>query len=140
MTLKYSVVARKNPSDPNGPFRYYPQPRSSGESGFKSLAKKIQRNTGQNYADVVGVLAALEDILPEELKAGLIVRFGSVGSFYTTYKTTPEDSPEKVSGKNIEEVRIRFRPDRDLLEQVNTGLEFEKVETLTQPDEEEEAA
>ena len=137
MVLLYSVVARKNPRDPQSDFKYYPQPVSSGESGFKSLAKKIQKNTGQNYPDVVGVLAALEDILPDELKNGLIVRLGSLGSFYTTYKTIPSDTPEDVNEKSIEEVRIRFRPDRDLLEDVNTRLDFKKVEAQTASEEEE---
>lgn len=138
MPLLYSVVARKNPRDPNSPYKYYPQPVSNGESGFKSLAKRIQKNTGQNYPDVVGVLAALEDILPEELKNGLIVRLGSLGSFYTTYKTNPAEAPEDVTERNIEEVRIRFRPDKDLLEQVNTGLTFKKVETQNNGEGEEE--
>lgn len=138
MALSYSVIARKNPSDPTSEFRYYPQPVSNGESDFKSLAKKIQKNTGQNYADVIGVLAALEDILPDELRDGLIVRLGSLGSLYTSYKTTASDTPEDVNDKNIKEVRIRFRPDRDLLEELNTRLEFKKVETKNSGEEAEE--
>ena len=129
MPYKYSVVARKNPGDPNSPYKYYPQPQSSGESGFKALARKIQKNTGQSYADVIGVLAALEDVLPEEIKNGLIVRLGDIGSLYASYKTVAADTPEEVTAKNIEEVRVRFRPDKDFLEQVNIGKEFEKVET-----------
>ncbi len=138
MALKYSVVAKKNPSDKDAPFKYYPQPISSGESGFKSLAKKIQKNTGQNYADVIGVLAALEDLLPEEIKDGMIIRLGDIGSFYPGYKTTASDTPEEVSARNIEQVKIKFRPDKDFLEQVNLGLEFEKVETANSRDEDEE--
>ncbi|NJN25812.1 MAG: hypothetical protein HC819_07515 [Cyclobacteriaceae bacterium] len=138
MAIKFSVSARKNPRDPNSDYKYYPQPQSSGESDFKSLARKIQRNTGQNYPDVVGVLAALEDILPEELQQGLIVRFGALGSFYTTFKTTPSDTPEAVSSKNIEELRIRFRPDADLLSRVNTESAFEKVEGLATGEEEDD--
>ena len=134
MALKYSVVARKKPGDDQSPYKYYPQPQSSGESGFKALAKRIQKNTGQNYPDVIGVLAALEDILPEELKDGLIVRLGSIGSLYTTYKTVAGETPESVNANNIEEVRIRFRPDRDLLDEVNDGVRFEMVEALATPD------
>ena len=136
MALKFSVVAKKNPSDPNSPFRYYPQPISSGESGFKNLARKIQRNTGQNYPDVIGVLAALEDILPEEIKNGRIIRLGDIGSFYPGYRTSPSDTPEEVTSRNIEQVKIKFRPDRDFLEQVNTGLTFEKVENNDSSEEE----
>lgn len=64
MAPKYSLVARKMLGEDQSPYKYYPQPQSSGESGFKALAKRILKNTGQNYPDVIGVLAALEDILP----------------------------------------------------------------------------
>ena len=87
---------------------------------------------------MIGVLATLEDILPDELKDGLIVRLGSLGSVYTSYKTIPSDTPEGVSEKNIEEVRIRFRADRDLMEELNTQLEFKKVETKSSSKESEE--
>ena len=129
MSLKYSIVARKNPSDTNAPKKYYPQAQSVGIADFKSLARRIQKNTGQSYADVTGVLAALEDALPEELLAGKIVRLGSLGSFYTTYKTIPGETPEEVSAKNIVEARIRYRPARSLLSEVNNSAKFEKVST-----------
>src|SRR5690606_26464667 len=114
--------------------KYYPQVQSSGESDFKGLARKIQKNTGQNYADVVGVLAALEDVLPEELKAGMIVRLGSVGSLYTTFKSAPADSPEAVNAGNIGEVRVRFRPARGFLKAVNHEVQLVKASaTAPQP-------
>ncbi|WP_436516210.1 HU family DNA-binding protein [Ekhidna sp. To15] len=100
-------------------------------SDFKSLARRIQKHTGQSYADVTGVLAALEDVLPEELLAGKIVRLGSLGSFYTTFKSKPSDAPEDVSSNNILEARIRYRPDRSLLSEVNNGARFEKVSVPT---------
>lgn len=127
MSLKYSIIARKNPRDASAPEKYYPQSQSSGISDFKSLARRIQKHTGQSYADVTGVLAALEDVLPEELLAGKIVRLGSLGSFYTTYKTLASDAPENVTANNILEARIRYRPDRSLLSEVNNGARFEKV-------------
>ena len=137
MAYKYSVVARKNPSDPESAFKYYPHPLSSGQSGFKALAKKIQKYTGQSFADVTGVLAALEDILPEEIKAGLIIRLGGIGSFYPSYKTTGEDTPEAVSSRNIEKVSIRFRSEKNFLEQINLSAEFEKVGTTATTNDEE---
>ncbi len=131
MSMKYSIVARKNPRDNTAPQKYYPQAQSAGVADFKSIARRIQKNTGQSYADVTGVLAALEDALPEELLAGKIVRLGSLGSFYTTYKTVPGDAPEDVNATNILETRIRYRPDRSLLSEVNNGARFEKVTTPT---------
>ncbi|VXD11628.1 DNA-binding protein [Marinoscillum sp. 108] len=128
MALKFSVVARKNPSDPNAPFKYYPQPVTSGESGFKSMARKIQKNTGQNYADVIGVLAALEDLLPDEIKNGNIIRLGDIGSFYPRYKSVPSERAEDVTSRNIEHVNIMFRSNKEFLEQLNTTLAFEKVD------------
>ena len=129
MALKYSIIARKNPRDSQAPEKHYPLSQSSGVADFKSLARRIQKYTGQSYADVTGVLAALEDVLPDELLAGKIVRLGSLGSLYTTFKTTPGDAPEDVNANNISEVRIRFRPDRTLLTEVNKGARFEKAST-----------
>lgn len=127
MSLKYSIIGRKNPRDSSAPEKYYPQAQSAGVADFKTLAKRIQKHTGQSYADVVGVLAALEDALPDELLAGNIVRLGSIGSLYTTYKTAAGETKEEVSANNILETRIRYRPDKALLAEVNNKAKFEKV-------------
>lgn len=87
---------------------------------------------------MIGVLAALEDIIPDEIKEGKIVRLGGLGSFYPQLKGDATEAPEDFTIRNITDVPMRFRAEKGFKEMINTGVTFERVATGTSPIVEEE--
>ena len=78
-------------------------------------------------ADILAVLATLEEQVISNLQAGNSVRLGQLGSFHVTLKSRPSESEDKVTSENIKAVMVRFRKSRRMLGQfqlTNPNLRF----------------
>ena len=126
MTVKYSVVPKKDPRDLDAPPKYYPTVVSKERSDLRDIANRITQMSTVTSVDTMAVLEAFLLVIPEELAEGKIVELGELGSFRLTVLASGEDHPEDVSKRNIKEVKVRFKPGK-LLKQILKGLEFRKV-------------
>ena len=126
MTVKYSVVPKKDPRDLDAPPKYYPTVVSKERSDLRDIANRITQMSTVTSVDTMAVLEAFLLVIPEELAEGNIVELGELGSFRLTVLASGEDHPEDVSKRNIKEVKVRFKPGK-LFKQILKGLEFRKV-------------
>ena len=60
-------------------------------------------------ADILAVLASLEEQVVNQLLAGNTVRLGQLGSFHLTLKSRPSETEDKVTSENVKAVMVRFR-------------------------------
>jgi predicted histone-like DNA-binding protein len=126
MTIKYNVMPRRNPRDPEAPPRYFPVVRSSGRTRQRDLARKGTKMSTMSAADLAAAMEILLDLIPEELMAGNIVDLGDFGSFRLSVKAEGSDSAEAVTATHIKGVNVRFTPGKEFKDTMNRA-KFEKL-------------
>lgn len=126
-SLTYSVVARKNPREPETPALYYAQAQARGEADIRTLSDRIELMCTVTRADVMAVLAALESTISECLANGEIVRLGDLGSLQLSLSSKGAPSAKEFSSSMICNSRFLFRPG-ETLRAVQKTLNFERVE------------
>ena len=126
MPIKYHVMLRHNPRDPEAPKRYYPVVRSSGRTTQRNLAQKGARMSTLSAADLAAGLEVLLELIPEEVMEGNIVDVGDFSSFRLSANTTGSDTLEEVKSYNIKSVNVRFTPGKAFKDAMNRAT-FEKL-------------
>lgn len=125
MAVKYVLVERGNPGNPEAPKKWYAQARSAGDITLKALSKEIAQRSTVSSADTLAVLDSLTAVLCERLAEGQIVRFGDFGSFQVSIGSDGAEKAEKFNANMIRSRKIMFRPGADLREML-AGLKFAK--------------
>ena len=126
MSVKYNVVARKNPRDPDAPPKYYPSIVSSGREGMREIAKQIAEISTVSSVDTMASLESLLSVLPRILANGNIVDLGDFGTFWLRVKTEGSESEADVTARNITNVQIQFRPGKEFKRALEV-IEFKKA-------------
>jgi len=126
MSVKYNVVARKNPRDPDAPPKYYPSIVSSGREGMREIAKQIAEISTVSSVDTMASLESLLTILPRILANGNIVNLGDFGSFWLRVKTEGAENESDVTARNIINVQLQFRPGKEFKRALE-AIEFKKA-------------
>ena len=126
MSLKYSQVLRKNTRTniksvyANIVTNYVPQ---------KNIAEEIAAATTITYPDVLAVIKALEEKIRNEIIKGNGVQLDILGSFYPTLESKGAEDTAHFTHNLIKNVRIRFRPSTQLLQDVRSQARYEKALT-----------
>lgn len=137
--LTYSVVERKDPSNPEIQGKYYAQAQARGEAGIRELSQRIQQTCTVTRADVMAVLIALEDVVSDSLANGEIVRLGELGSLQVSLSGSGAATKEEYHDGLIERAKILFRGGQTLSNMLGT-LKYEKVEQKYKKETEEPGA
>lgn len=137
--LTYSVVERKDPSNPEIQGKYYAQAQARGEAGIRELSQRIQQTCTVTRADVMAVLIALEDVVSDSLANGEIVRLGELGSLQVSLSGSGAATKEEYHDGLIEKAKILFRGGQTLSNMLGT-LKYEKVEQKYKKETEEPGA
>jgi predicted histone-like DNA-binding protein len=110
MPVKYHVVERRNPVDPDAPKKYYPSVQSTGRMTLRELSQDITDISTVGRTDVLAVLDAMLYVIPKELAKGNIVDLGDFGSFWLRTNSEGQESPEDVRSNHITNTLPRFTP------------------------------
>ena len=125
MPIKYTVIARKNPQDMEGPSKYYPSIQSSGRISVRQLAQRMAEISTLSTIDTMAAIEAFLQVVPQELADGNIVDLGDFGSFWLRAKTTGSAAQETTSRAQIVDVKPQFRPGKEF-KKVLHNVEFKK--------------
>jgi predicted histone-like DNA-binding protein len=129
MPIEYSLAERGNPGDSKAPKKFYAVARSTGETTVRGLAKRISDISTVSTVDVMAVLEAFFQTVPEELAAGHIVRFGDFGSFAVSLQGEGAASEGEFVVGLINNVKVVFRPGK-LFAQAMQNAELKRVNTV----------
>ena len=103
----------KKQNAPNG--KWYPQSVTRGKQvSTRRIAEKLSKISTVSLADTLAVLSELGSVMAEQLAAGRSVKLDGLGSFRLsgyTGKNKAVDTPEQVTSKMCEGVRVRFVPE-----------------------------
>lgn len=125
MSVKFNIVERGNPSDPQAPKKFYPSIQSSGRLTLRELAEQASDRSTLTAADIMAALESFLAIVPKELAKGNIVELGDFGSFWLKTNTEGADTAEEVRSDQINTVLPRFNPGKQFKRTLNT-IEFSK--------------
>ena len=126
MAVKYTIIERGNPLQPEQPKKWYAYAKSAGETKLRALCKDIAARSTVSPADTQAVLVALTEVLVENLAEGKIVRLGDFGAFQISISSGGAESEAKFNASLIKGNKVVFRPGIDLKEMQN-NLKYEKV-------------
>jgi predicted histone-like DNA-binding protein len=126
MTVKFNVVERGNPANPQAPKKFYPSIQSSGKMSLRELAKQISTISTVSSTDTLAMLEALLNIIPGELSKGNIVELGDFGNFWLRNTAEGTDTAEAARAEQITGVLPRFLPGKEFKKALD-AIEFGKV-------------
>lgn len=128
MPIEYSLAERGNPAKPTAPKKFYAVARSQGDTTVRDIAGRINEMSTVSTIDVMAVLEAFFQTVPQELAAGHIVRFGDFGSFSVSLQGEGAETEKEFNAALINNVKVVFRPGK-LFAQAMQGAELRKVST-----------
>jgi len=125
MSVKFNIVERGNPSNPEAPKKFYPSIQSSGRLTLRELAEQASDRSTLTAADIMAALESFLAIVPKELAKGNIVELGDFGSFWLKTNTEGADTAEEVRSDQINTVLPRFNPGKQFKRTLD-NIEFSK--------------
>ena len=125
MSVKFNIVERGNPSNPEAPKKFYPSIQSSGRLTLRELAEQAADRSTLTAADIMAALESFLAIVPKELAKGNIVELGDFGSFWLKTNTEGADTAEEVRSDQINTVLPRFNPGKQFKRTLD-NIEFSK--------------
>lgn len=115
--MNYRVVGRKNPLTKK--LKYYPALTAVTPIGAAQVIARIEKKCTLASADVKAVLDALETELIDCLQLGMSIRFGDLGSFRPSVRSSGSLTQEDVTAANIKSVHVVFTPSVGLRKAMN---------------------
>lgn len=77
---------------------------------LQQMAARIQDNCSLKESDVLAVITELSEVIKQELANGNAVSLPNIGTLQLSVESTPADTPEQFTKRNIKKVVCRFRP------------------------------
>lgn len=116
--IKCVIRSIKNKTDQK--VMFYPAVVYTGTVTQTQLTDLISAKTTVTRADVVCVLAALEEAIAEKLANSQAVRLGDVGSFVTSIRSVGGEADKTaIEAKHIRTVRALFHPSATMKRRLN---------------------
>ena len=126
MPIEYTLAERGNPGKPTDPKKLYAVAKSTGETTVRSLSKRISDISTVSSVDVMAVLEAFFQVVPQELADGRIVRFGDFGSFAISLQGEGAATEKEFTSSLVNKSKVVFRPGK-LLAQTVQNADLKRV-------------
>lgn len=111
MAILIKPVQRVNPLKPTDPMRWYVTQVTTAQVDETQVAMDLADETTLNPSEAMMAIRQLRKILLRRLLGGESVKLGNWGSFSVTLSSTPSDTKEAVTARNIKSVNLNFQPD-----------------------------
>lgn len=125
MTVKFNVVERRNPSNPEAPKKFYPSIQSSGRLSLRELAAVAADRSTLTETDFIAAVESFLAIIPKELAKGNIVELGDFGTFWLRTTADGTETADEVRADQISSLLPRFNPGKQFKRTLKT-IEFSK--------------
>lgn len=127
MPVYYKTLEKGQPGVAGGGTKkWYASTKTRGEVSFEELANRLTEFSTVSPADAYSVLKGLNQVLPQMLANGDIVRLGDIGNFYVSVSSTAEDQEEDVSASSIKKAKVLYHPGKAIANMLKT-LTFKKA-------------
>ncbi|HEY9114820.1 MAG TPA: HU family DNA-binding protein, partial [Bacteroidales bacterium] len=107
MALYYKTTSTTVPGEgKDGRKIWFPKLTNSNQIGLEEIAGILQQRSTASKSDVYLIVKGLVDLIPELLAEGYTLKLNELGTFRLHARVHTSDAPEKVSVKNIKELRL----------------------------------
>ena len=121
MGIKYKVITTYKPGKgKTGKPISFPKITGGMKMNLRDVSKILAERSSLSEGDVYAVVVGLVNLIPEMLMNGYTIKLDGLGSFRLHAKVTPEENPEDVNVRNIKGLRISFRPDNEIKNELHT--------------------
>jgi len=125
--ISYKIVAQANQiSSEESEQKYYPRICNRKKINLQELAKRISEQSSASVVDVQMVLWAFISNIPDLLMDNYSIELDNFGIFSLHARAEGATTEEEVKAKNIKELKIAFKPNRVLKEELREAR-FKKV-------------
>jgi predicted histone-like DNA-binding protein len=115
MALKYKVISTYKPGEgKQGEQIWFPKLTGSSQVTLADMAQILAERSTASEADVYLIMVGMMGLIPELLGEGKTIKIENFGTFRLHAKVKTESSPEKITVRNIKELRLSFRPDKEI--------------------------
>jgi len=129
MSVKYSIVERKDPRNEDAPFKFYAHAQADGETDFDDLCEDVSSRCTATKADIGASIDGALVSIQKALRNGEIVRFGNFGSFQIGLRSKGAETEKMFNTGFIRGAKISFRPGKMLVNMLKT-LDYAQVSQL----------
>jgi len=133
MSVKYNIVERGNPSNPQAPRKYYPSIQSSGRVTTRELAEMAADRSTLTTADMMAAIESFLAIVPQQLAKGNIVELGDFGTFWLRSTAEGAQAPEVANATQITSLLPRFNPGKTFKKVLRT-VEYARGTVAQEPE------
>ena len=124
--MKYKLVSRKNPQNPQAAAKLYATPVSEGKLSQKDISAEIVALSSLTRGDVSNVVENILDVIPKYLLMGKSVSLGDLGTMRISFSSEGVNNAEEFTVSKISGVRVLFTPSPSLRQNI-AGIKFEKA-------------
>jgi predicted histone-like DNA-binding protein len=108
--MKYRVIKRANPQNPNGAKKKYANPVNAGKLTLSDFAKEIAGRSSLTRGDIENVLINFLDEMPTFLKIGMSIQLSSFGTLRLSLSSEGVDEDKAFTATHIKGVKVIFTP------------------------------
>lgn len=137
MAILVKPVQRVNPLKPKDPAKWYVTQVTVAQVDETQVAMDLAEETTLNPSEAMMTIRQFRKVLLRHLQAGESVKLGNWGSFSITLSSTPSDTKEEVSARNIKSINLNFQPDESFkfdLQKAQFAWVDKLAETRTEAD------
>ncbi len=114
MAVKYKVTPVRSPLSAGGQTRYIARPCERKKLDINKLSEYISDRSTVSRIDVMAVVIAFAELIPELLLDNHNIHIPPLGVFSVSFKSEIHETPEEVNSKSIKKLKIQFRPGKEL--------------------------
>jgi predicted histone-like DNA-binding protein len=130
--MKYRVIQRKNPQDPQAEGLFYANAVNEGKFSLRDFAKEIEGRSSLTRGDILNVLENFLDELPTFLKLGYSVQLGDFATLRLNLQSEGAPTAEEFNAGLIKGVKVIFTPGVELKAALK-DVRFDRLHT-TEPE------
>jgi predicted histone-like DNA-binding protein len=106
--MKYKVIQRKNPQEPQAAGLFYANAVNEGKFALRDFAKEIEGRSSLARGDILNVLENFLDELPTFLKLGYSVQLGDFATLRLNLQSEGAPTAEEFTADLIKGVKDIF--------------------------------
>ncbi|MDW3191562.1 MAG: HU family DNA-binding protein [Cytophagales bacterium] len=125
MALQYEVKSKRPGLSRDQPAKYYPVLTGRKVADTRLICDHISAGSSLTRSDVLAVITALTDLIPELLEDGYNVKLEDLGTFSLHARSEGKEDPTKVTVRDIKSLKMAFLPSKQIKEALKT-LKVEK--------------
>ncbi len=123
--LKYKLIERGNPGNPEAPKKYYATNVSKGKKGIAAISKDIADISSLSRGDISSTISNMVDQIPKYLLDGQSVSLGELGTLRMSFSSEGVENEADFNVNMIKKLKIIFTPGKLIKDEIKKA-KFEK--------------